>query len=145
MKIRETTCSERASSIGSTRPAWLESACDLLEKLPDHPCSRLLVAEEDRQPRAVLGLQLHWGVDGRLLRTVICILAVDPTHGNRGIGSRLVRFAEGIARIHGCTRVDVAPGLERWCEGGCWTGLGYDDPGAGLHKVLESPIHGTCA
>ncbi len=141
MRIREITCSELGSTTGSKRPSWIESACELLENLPDHPGRRVLVAEEDGQPRALLGLKLHWSMDGRLARAIICVLRVDPRHNRRGIGSRLVRFAEGIARIHGCTRVDVAPGLERWCEGHCWSGLGYDDPGAGLHKVLESPVH----
>ena len=87
--------------------------------------------------RAVLGLRLYWGANGRLVKAIICVLVVDPEQNRRGIGSRLVRFAEGIARVHGCARVDVVPGLESWGEGTCWLGLGYDDPGAGLHKVLK--------
>jgi GNAT superfamily N-acetyltransferase len=85
----------------------------------------------------VLGLRLFWGANGRLAKAVICVLEVDPDHDRRGIGARLVRFAEGIARVHGCARVDVVPDLESWGGGECWIGLGYDDPGAGLHKVLR--------
>jgi GNAT superfamily N-acetyltransferase len=75
----------------------------------------------------------------------ISVLGVDPAHSRQGIGSRLVRFAEGIARINGCTRVDVASDVEGWEDGRCWTGLGYDGTDAGFQKVLGSPIHGTCA
>jgi GNAT superfamily N-acetyltransferase len=101
------------------------------------------VAEEDGHPRALLGLRMSWGMGGQLHRVTIEVLGVDPEHNRRGIGSRLVRFAEGIARINGCSRVDVAPGVEGWK---CWTGLGYDGTDEGLRKVLRSPVAGRpCA
>jgi ribosomal protein S18 acetylase RimI-like enzyme len=129
---------------GPKRP-WLEAACALLRRLPDHPHSRVLIAEEDGRPTAVLGLRLMWAGEVRLVKATICVLAVDPEYDRQGMGSRLVRFAEGIARIRGCARVDVAPDLEEWGDGRCWPGLGYFDPGAGLHKVLQTPIHEGCA
>jgi GNAT superfamily N-acetyltransferase len=93
----------------------------------------------------MLGLELNWGGGGRLDRVTIAVLGVDPEHSRRGIGSRLVRFAEGIARVNGCTTVDVAPGLEGWASGRCWAGLGYGGSGQGLQKVLGSPVHGRRA
>jgi GNAT superfamily N-acetyltransferase len=123
----------------------MEAACASLQSLPDHPSVRILVAEEDGWTRAVLGLRMFWGANGRLVKAIICVLVVDPGHNRRGIGSRLVRFAEGIARIHGCTLVDVAPDLEGWEDGRCWPGLGYDGTGSGLQKVLGSPVRRTCA
>jgi GNAT superfamily N-acetyltransferase len=143
MRIRQTDLQELERSDGGTRRSWLEAACIRLQSLPNHRSSRFLVAEEDGQIRAVLGLRLHWGANGRLGKAIICVLVVDPEHNDRGIGSRLVRFAEGIARVHGCTRVDVGSDLESWGEG-CWLGLGYDDPGAGLHKVLRPSGHWKC-
>jgi GNAT superfamily N-acetyltransferase len=143
MKIRQIDLHKLTASAAGTRHSWLETACACLRSLPSHFSSRFLVAEEDGQIRAVLGLRMFWGANGRLNKAVICVLVVDPEHGRRGIGARLVRFAEGIARIHGCTRVDVAPGLEGWCEGHCWTGLGYDGTDTGLQKVLGSPVVGT--
>jgi GNAT superfamily N-acetyltransferase len=113
--------------------------------LPEHPSVRILVAEEDGQTLAVLGLRMFWGANGHLVKAMICVLVVDPEHNRRGIGARLVRFAEGIARVHGCTRVDVVPDLGSWGEGRCWKGLGYDDPGAGLHKELRPSGHWNCA
>jgi len=145
MKIRHTDLHELKTSGAGTRRSWLEEACARLRSWPDHPSSRLLVAEEDEQARAVLGLRLYWGANGRLDRAIICVLVVDPAYNRRGIGSRLVRFAEGIARVHGCTRVDVVPDLESWGGGRCWLGLGYDDPGAGLRKVLRPSGHWKCA
>ena len=145
MRIRHTDIHDLEKLSAGRRRPWLEAVCARLRSLPDHPSSRLLVAEENDQPRAVLGMQLYWGANGRLEKVIIRVLVVDPKHNRRGIGSRLVRFAEGLARVNGCTRVDVEPGLEGWGRGRCWVGLGYDDPGAGLHKVLRPSGHWQCA
>ena len=145
MRIRHTDLQELKRSGVGTRQGWLVAACARLRSLPNHPSSRLLVAEEGGQVRAVLGLRLFRSANGRLAKAVICVLEVDPEHNRRGIGARLVRFAEGIARVHGCTRVDVVPDLEKWGEGFCWLGLGYDDPGAGLRKVLRPSGRWNCA
>jgi len=145
MRIRHTDLHELETSSAGTRRTWLEAACVRLRSLPDHPSVRILVAEEEGRIRAALGLRMFWGANGRLVKAIICVLMVDPEHNRSGIGARLVRFAEGIARIHGCTRVDVVPDLKKWGEGRCWLGLGYDDPGAGLHKVLRPSGQGKCA
>jgi ribosomal protein S18 acetylase RimI-like enzyme len=145
MKIRHTDLHEVRESIAGTRRSWLEPAWECLQSLPDQTSSRFLVAEENGQVRAVLGLRLYWGANGRLDRAIICVLVVDPKYNRRGIGSRLVRFAEGIARVYGCARVEVEPNLENWGGGLCWSGLGYDDPGAGLHKVLRPSGCWNCA
>ena len=139
MQIRHATPCELDRADDGRQPRWLETACTRLRRLASPPHGRVLVAEEDGETRAVLGLRMSWGANGRLVKATICILSVDPNHTGRGIGSRLVRFAEGIARIHGCDRVDVTPDLETWGDGHCWPSLGYSDPGPGLHKVLRSP------
>jgi len=140
MKIRQLARHElQADLLRPDRP-WLLALCLRLQDLPHHPYSRVLIAEEEGQPRALLGLRLRWGDNGRLMKATICVLGVDPEHSRRGIASRLVRFAEGIARINGCSRVDVAPDLEGWEDGRCWTGLGYDGTDTGLQKVLGSPV-----
>lgn len=143
MRIRQIARHEL--SIGLARPdqPWLQALCLRLRDLPPHPQSRVLIAEEDGRPRALLGLRLYWGGVGDLRRVTIAVLGVDPEHGRRGIGSRLVRFAEGIARINGCSTVDVAPGLEGWSDGRCWIGLGYDGTDKGLQKVLRPPVQGS--
>jgi ribosomal protein S18 acetylase RimI-like enzyme len=145
MRIRHTDLHGlEEAGLGARKP-WLMAACARLRILPDQSSSRILVAEEDGRTRAVLGLRLDWGANGRLDNATICVLAVDPEHDRRGIGSRLVRFAEGIARVHGCSRVDVIAGLEEWGRGRCWTGLGYDDSVEGLHKVFRPFGHWECA
>jgi len=145
MKIRHTDLHELKKAVAGTRRSWLDAACAHLRSLPDYSSSRFLVAEEGGQVRAVLGMRLYWGVNGRLDRAIICVLVVDPELNRRGIGSRLVRFAEGIARVHGCARVEVEADLEKWGGGLCWSGLGYDDPGAGLRKVLRTSGRWNCA
>ena len=145
MKIRHTDLHElRKSNAGTGRP-WLDSAFARLRSLPDHTSSRILVAEEDGQVRAVLGMRLYWGAKGGLVKAIISVLEIDPEQNRCGIGSPLVRFAEGIARLHGCTRVDVVPDLRGWGEGRCWLGLGYDDPGEGLRKVFRPSGPQKCA
>ena len=138
MRIRHTDLQELKRSGAGTRQGWLAPACARLRSFPDHPSVRILAAEEDGQTLAVLGLRLFWGANGHLVKAMICVLVVDPEHNSRGIGARLVRFAEGIARVHGCTRVDVVPDLGSWGEGRCWKGLGYDNPGEGLRKELRT-------
>ena len=145
MQILQTDRSELESQVSGSRRPWLTAAYGRLLELPGHPQSRILIAVEVGQPRAVLGLELEWAVDGRLVRAIIRLLEVDPEHDRRGIGSRLVRFAEGIARINGCERVDVATGLERWGGGGCWLSLGYDDLGPGLSKDITPRFLHGCA
>jgi GNAT superfamily N-acetyltransferase len=144
MRIRQLARHELRAELARPDQPWLQALCVRLRDLPPHPHSRVLIAEENGRARALLGLRLYGGGDGRLLRVTISVLGVDPAHNRQGIGSRLVRFAEGIARINGCTRVDVASDVEGWADGRCWTGLGYDGTDAGFQKVLGSPIHGTC-
>jgi len=138
MRIRQLARHELRAELASPEQPWLQALCLRIRDLPPHPHSRVLIAEEDGQPRALLGMRLYWGGGGRLRRVTITVLGVDPEHGRKGIGSRLVRFAEGIARIHGCTRVDVARDLGGWGEGYCWLGLGYQGDGEGLVKDLQS-------
>jgi ribosomal protein S18 acetylase RimI-like enzyme len=110
MHIRHGDIRELERAVRGSDAGWLREACDLLCALPERHQARILVAEEADLLRAVLGLELDWARDGRLARAAVLVLAVDPGHGGRGIGTRLVRFAEGIARIHGCPRVEMAPG-----------------------------------
>ena len=144
MRIRQLARNELGAGVPRPDRPWLQALCLRLRDLPPHPHSRLLIAEENGHPRALLGLELHWDGGGRLGRVTIAVLGVDPKHGRRGIGSRLVRFAEGIARVNGCKTVDVAAALEGWADGRCWAGLGYGGPVGGLQKVLDSPVHESC-
>ncbi len=145
MQIRHASRQELENRHLNDRRPWVAEVCENLRRFPEHPNGRILIAEEESEPRAVLGLEMVWAGSGRLVQATIRVLAVDPDHNDRGFGSRLVRFAEGIARINGCRRVRVAPSLEQWSCGHCWGLLGYDDPGAGLQKTLRSPIENTCA
>lgn len=145
MRIRQLARHRLSAGLARPDQPWLQALCVRLRELPPNPHSRILIAEEDGRPRALLGLELQWGGGGCLRRVTIAVLGVDPEHSRRGIGSRLVRFAEGIARVNGCTTVDVASGLERWANGRCWAGLGYGGTDRGLQKVLGQPVHGSRA
>jgi N-acetylglutamate synthase-like GNAT family acetyltransferase len=140
MRIRQ--AAELDFSLTGACMRWLGAAGDRLRELMQNGSCRVLVAEEDRELIAVLGLVLHRPDGRRSGIATIRELRVHPDQNHRGIGSRLVRFAEGIARINGCRKVEVPPSLAGWGDGRCWPGLGYSEPGAGLSKVLETRIQG---
>jgi len=139
MKIRHACRFEIEKATLERRRPWLASVSRQLLDLSDDPNSRVVVAEEAGQIRAALGLRMRSSRTERVPEAWIVVLVVDPDHEDRGIGSRLIRFAEGIARIRGVRRVDVAPALEEWSNGRCWPLLGYACPESILSKELESP------
>ncbi len=143
MRIRHATDHEFDRAAAGMDGGWLGAACVRLRRLVEDQWCRVLVAEEHGELIAVLGLVLHPPGSGRSTTATIRELRVHPYHLHRGIGSRLVRFAEGIARINGCRKVEVPHDLVAWGDGRCWPGLGYEDPGAGLHKVFETCIQGS--
>ncbi len=144
MHIQEIDRSEFESSVSTSRQPWLEAASRRARELAEYPLSRILVAVDEGRTRAVLGLDLYWSLDGRLSRATIRVLEVDPEYDRRGIGARLIRFAEGIARVKGCSLVHVAPGLERWGNGRCWLSLGYDGHGPELAKHITPFLRRGC-
>ncbi|MGD9253031.1 MAG: GNAT family N-acetyltransferase [Holophagae bacterium] len=144
MRIRQIERPELEALAGCLADAWIEDFRRQVSNLPEAPWSRMLIAEEGMRPRALLAMELRWTPGGSLKGATICAIEVAPAHGGRGIGSRLVRFAEGIARIRGCFLIDVVQGLETWGRGHCWPALGYGNLETGLSKRLESPIFGTC-
>lgn len=142
MHIRHGDLLELEAAAGAR---WLERACDRLRSLPGHPEGRILVAEDDGAVRAVVGLELEGACNGRPERATIRVIEVDPAHDRRGIDSRLVRFAEGIAHLNGCLRVELDPRLERPAEGRCWSAPGSDEPHAGLGEDLAPITARTCS
>ena len=145
MRIRHAADHDLVPASAGSEVRWLAEACDRLCELMEDSWCRVLVAEERGQIIAVLGLVLNRPDSRRSGIATICVLQVHPNHNRRGIGSRLVRFAEGIARINGCRAVEVLPELVGWGEGRCWPGLGYWDPGAGLQKVLGTRLQESSA
>jgi len=143
MRIRHAADHEFDRAPTGKDERWLGAACGRLQRLLEDQSGRVLVAEDHGDLIAVLGLMLHPPDSVRSATATIRELRVHPNHLHRGIGSRLVRFAEGIARINGCRTVEVPHDLAAWGDGRCWPGLGYEDPGAGLNKVIETCIHGS--
>lgn len=144
MKLRHATRREleQESPCGGAR--WSSAACRHLLELVDEETSRVLVAEEDGQLQAVLGLTMdRTGGEGERTATIV-ELVVDPRHAGRGLRSLLVRFAEDIAFIEGCCRIDVDPGIGDW--GGGRSRPSRDDAGPsgdGGFKSLRN-LHACC-
>jgi GNAT superfamily N-acetyltransferase len=145
MNIKQATRGELEARRLSLAHPWFDAVCDSLRELPLPPFSRVLVAENKGRPCAVLGLSLQPMDNGRKRRARICALGIDPAHSREGLGSLLVRFAEGIARLHGCHTVEVAPYLEGWGDGRCWPGLEYHDDDECMAKGLRTAPYSRCA
>ena len=145
MRIRHATGADLELTAHRPGSRWFRAACSRFLRVRRHPFGRVLVAEEDGLIVALLGFTVSPARRGQRAEAIVLELEVDPARGRQGIGSRLVRFAEGIARMIGCPRLDVATGLSEWGEGNCWLGLGYVDDGGGLHKVLGPPGRRRCA
>ena len=145
MRIHHTNRNELAALTSDSHRPWLAAACNRLLLLPDYPRSRILFAVDGGLTRAVLGLELKWGAEGRLMCATIGVLEEDPDHDNRGVGARLVRFAEDIAHINGCERLCAAPGLERWNGGRCRLAFSRRIIGRGWPKETTPRTQRGCA
>ena len=144
MRVRHATRDELERETRSAGGGWSTAVCRRLLRLVGEESSRVLVAEENGHLRAVLGLRMDraGGAGPRTARIVE--LALDPRQSQRGIGSLLVRFAEDIAFIEGCSRVDVDSSIEGWGDGECWPSLGYSGPAeCGMFKSLRR-LHAGC-
>ncbi len=138
MHINQIDRSKLFSRVSGSPEPWWAAVSARLAELPDHPRGRMLAALDGGLVRAILGLELSWAVDGRLRCATIRVLEVDPDFDDRGIGMRLVRFAQGIARINRCNGVHLAPGLEQWESGCCWRAVGCE-----VDTARTSPRHRT--
>ena len=144
MLIHQIVRSKLASPAPGSLEPWLAPAYDHLFELPDFPMSRILVAVDGERTRGILGLELKWVADGRLICATVRVLALDPAHDGRGIGARLIRFAEGIAHINGCDRLNVAPGLERWGSGHHLGSPGHIEPRSACSRDITPRLQMSC-
>jgi GNAT superfamily N-acetyltransferase len=144
MKLRHATRHELEAEARCGGARWSSAACCHLLELVEEETSRVLVADDEGGLRAVLGLAMDRPGDSGERTATIVELAVDPTHAQQGLGSLLVRFAEDIALIEGCSRIEVDPQIEGWDDGDCWPSLGYAGPaGNGVFKALRR-LHACC-
>jgi GNAT superfamily N-acetyltransferase len=144
MHIHQVLRSDLESLTSGCLDPWLVAALERLLLLPDHPWARILVAMDGEVVRAILGLELTWATGDRLKRATISLLEVDPEHVDHGLVTRLIRFAEGITRLHRCDRIHVAPGLERWGGGRCRSSLGYLESLVCRSSGITPRFHRSC-
>ena len=109
----------------------------VLYRLLAHPDARVVVAEEDGQIVALLDVSfrdtlLHGGP-----AMIIEDLIVDEAHRRQGIGARLVRWAEDVARRRGCHGIELSSDLPREDTHGFWEGLGYQRLAYQFRKQLS--------
>lgn len=134
----------------SLRSAATGDACDvasLLETL-GYPCSRdeaadriayvlsdprqhLLLAEVRGQACGLVSLDLRYSLTRGEDQARITALVVAPGRERQGIGRRLLREVEGIARRAGAARIEVTSNAGRHDAHAFYQGCGY--AGGSLH------------
>lgn len=144
MHIHQVLRSDLDSLVPGSLDPWLATALERFRELPDHPRARILVAADGEAVRALLGLEMEWTADGQLSCATIKLLETDPEHVDRGLAIRLIRFAEGITRLHHCDRIHVAPGLENWGGGRCRDSLGYVESVVCPSSDITPTTHRSC-
>jgi GNAT superfamily N-acetyltransferase len=137
------------------RAAAIGDACDvatLLEAL-GYPCSRaeaaeriayvlgdqrqhLLVAERDGHTCGLVALDVRYSLTRGEDQARITALVVAPDSGRRGIGRRLLREVEGIARRAGATRIEVTSNAGRGDAHAFYHRCGYGDGSRHFFKRL---------
>lgn len=137
------------------RAAAIGDACDvatLLEAL-GYPCSRaeaaeriayvlgdqrqhLLIAECDGHTCGLVALDVRYSLTRGEDQARITALVVAPESGRRGIGRRLLREVEGIARRAGATRIEVTSNAGRSDAHAFYHRCGYGDGSRHFFKRL---------
>lgn len=144
MKLRHATRRELDREARGDAASWSSAACRRLLELIDHQTHRVLVAEEEGQVRAVLGISMD-RADGESARTATIVeLVVDPCHAQGGLGSLLLRFAENVALVDGCCRIKVDSRITGRGDAHCRPSPGRASPAEDQVFKLLRPLPAEC-
>jgi GNAT superfamily N-acetyltransferase len=108
----------------------LEDMENRLQFIESSPFDSLYVAEEEGIVRGVLGFRLRENIEEVSRYGEISVIAVDPRWRHRGVGRRMVDYAERLAHEKGCI--------------GTWlvSGFGREEPAHNFYKELGYEING---
>ena len=117
-------------------PCDRDEAADRITRVLADPRQRLLIAEIGGHACGLAAMDLRYSLVRGSEQARITALVVAPECERQGVGRRLLRDLEGIARQSGATRIDVVAAASRDNAHSFYRGCGYVDTSLHFAKLL---------
>lgn len=117
-------------------PCTRDEAAERIAYVLSDPRQHLLLAEVGGHACGLVSLDLRYSVTRGEDQARITALVVRPDAGRQGIGRRLLREVEGIARRAGARRIEVTSNPSRSDAHAFYHGCGYADGSLHFFKRL---------
>jgi GNAT superfamily N-acetyltransferase len=117
-------------------PCSRDEAAERIAVLLGDPCQHLLLAEVAGQTCGLVALDVRYSLTRGANHARITALVVTEHCSRQGIGRRLLREVEGIARRAGAARIEVTSNIRRSQAHAFYHGCGYADGSRHFFKLL---------
>jgi len=117
-------------------PCTTEEASARIAHFREEPRQFLLLAERDGQPAGLAAMKLNYSLTRGADVARITALVVDEVHHGLGIGRRLLREMETLARRNGAVRLEVTSNPTRTGAHAFYNACGYSDGSRHFVKLL---------
>ena len=117
-------------------PCTQADAIDRIERFREDPRQFLLLAERDGTPCGLAAVKLHYSLTrGADVARITALVVADGCHG-QGIGRRLLREVETLARRNRAVRLEVTSNASRTGAHAFYHACGYSDGSLHFVKLL---------
>lgn len=117
-------------------PCSRDEAAERIAVVLGDPRQHLLLAEIDGHACGLVSVDLRYSVARGADHARVTALVVSPQCHRMGIGRRLLRHVEGIARRAGVARIEVTTNARRLEAHAFYQGCGYADGSLHFFKLL---------
>lgn len=117
-------------------PCTREEAVERIVVATADPRQQLLIAERDGHACGLVALHTLYMIANGADLARITALVVDPACHRQGVGRRLLREAESVARRTGAARIEVTSGAQRTEARAFYCGCGYSGDSQRFVKLL---------
>ncbi|GAB2503219.1 GNAT family N-acetyltransferase [Lysobacter humi (ex Lee et al. 2017)] len=117
-------------------PCDREEAADRIAHVLGDPRQRLILAEIGGHACGLVGMELRYSLARGAEQARITALVVSPSCERQGVGRRLVREVEGIARQAGAARIEVTTAGSRDTAHSFYRSCGYSEASLHFAKLL---------
>ncbi|MDQ3617612.1 MAG: GNAT family N-acetyltransferase [Pseudomonadota bacterium] len=117
-------------------PCSLDEAAERIAVVTADPSQHLLLAERDGEACGLIALHMIYAIANGAELARVTALVVSPECHRLGIGRRLLRAVEALARRAGVARIEVTSGAQREQAHAFYRGCGYDDGSLRFVKLL---------
>lgn len=117
-------------------PCSRDEAADRITMVLADPRQRLLLAEIGGHACGLVGMDLRYSLARGAEQARITALVVSPACERQGVGRRLLKEVEAIARHAGAARIEVTTAASRDSAHSFYRGCGYADASLHFAKLL---------